>query len=93
MSDLIFHTPNNASLRKKIIAAMKAYEEEQEKAHSYYVREAYATYPTWWFKSSIDCTTVEARKELKRMEAEGLVTADRKQKNNTLWLLAGKTHA
>lgn len=45
---------------------------------------------TWWFKFRIGGhTTSEFRRELERMERDGLVTADREQTNNTKWRLTG----
>ena len=44
-------------------------------------------YCTWWFKLHIPFATKVIRQELKRMERDGLVTADRSQSNNTKWRL------
>ena len=44
-------------------------------------------YCTWWFKLRIPFSTKEVRQELKRMERDGIVTADRSQSNNTKWKL------
>lgn len=45
------------------------------------------TMPTWWFKFNMGYETKEIRRELERMERDGLVTSDRSQSNNTKWLL------
>lgn len=44
-------------------------------------------YATWWFKFEMPFKTIEIRKELLKMEREGLVKADRSQRNNTKWFL------
>ena len=44
-------------------------------------------YCTWWFKFEINLTTAEIRKELVKMEKEGLVTGNRAESNNTKWTL------
>lgn len=44
-------------------------------------------YCTWWFKFKIPLPTKVIRKELEKMERDGLVTADRSRSNNTLWKL------
>ncbi|HBO9153612.1 hypothetical protein [Pseudomonas aeruginosa] len=65
-------------LRKKIIDYMRTVEPGRS---------------TWWFRRHIyGYDTPEILRELKRMEREGLVTADRSQPNNTKWKLsaAGK---
>lgn len=44
--------------------------------------------PTWWIQHHIDgFDTKVIRRELERMEREGLVIADRSQSNNTKWTL------
>ncbi|MNJ37881.1 hypothetical protein D3C77_327170 [compost metagenome] len=42
---------------------------------------------TWWFKFHVSGAsgTPEIRRELERMEKEGLVESDRSQSNNTKW--------
>lgn len=43
---------------------------------------------TWWFRFDVmPHTTKEIRRELGRMEKEGLVISDRSQRNNTKWSL------
>lgn len=44
-------------------------------------------YCTWWFKFAIPHETKVIRRELERMEQEGLVVSDRSQSNNTRWRL------
>ena len=65
----------NKTLRESIIDYMR------EK-----LAEPYRTHvPTWWMRHHMPFSTAEIRAELKRMEAEGLVTANRRQSNNTMW--------
>lgn len=45
---------------------------------------------TWWFKFHIDSDTKTIRRELEKMEREGLVESDRSQSNNTKWRLAAE---
>ncbi|WP_448649270.1 hypothetical protein [Pseudomonas corrugata] len=48
---------------------------------------------TWWFKFHVSGArdTPEIRRELERMERDGLVESDRSQRNNTKWrLIKGK---
>lgn len=66
------------SLRDKIIAYMRQKE-----------RSTRGEFCTWWFKFHIDSDTKTIRRELERMEREGLVTSDRSHSNNTKWRLAG----
>jgi len=49
-------------------------------------------YCTWWFKFEIPRETKEIRRELEKMERDGLVTADRSRSNNTLWKLVEPHH-
>ncbi|CAI8885449.1 DUF1738 domain-containing protein [Pseudomonas donghuensis] len=44
---------------------------------------------TWWFKFHVSGAsgTPEIRRELERMEKEGLIESDRSQSNNTKWRL------
>ncbi|SFX16496.1 hypothetical protein SAMN03159390_00586 [Pseudomonas sp. NFACC49-2] len=44
---------------------------------------------TWWFKFHVSGArdTPEIRRELERMERDGLVESDRSQRNNTKWRL------
>lgn len=47
--------------------------------------------PTWWFKFHIaDHDTKGIRRELERMERDGLVISDRSQSNNTKWILVDR---
>lgn len=48
---------------------------------------------TWWFKFHVSGArdTPEIRRELERMERDGLVESDRGQRNNTKWRLIKKT--
>ena len=43
--------------------------------------------PTWWFKFHVDGDTKTIRRELERMEHDGLVESDHSQSNNTKWSL------
>ncbi|WDG79201.1 hypothetical protein PUP68_11755 [Pseudomonas chlororaphis] len=43
--------------------------------------------PTWWFKFSVPGGTPKIRRELEKMEREGLAESDHRQSNNTLWKL------
>jgi hypothetical protein len=49
--------------------------------------------PTWWMRHAMPFTTTEIRAELKRMEANGLVTANRRQSNNHIWTLTDQGKA
>lgn len=42
---------------------------------------------TWWFKFHIPHATKAIRRELEKMEREGLVTSDRSQPGNTKWAM------
>jgi len=43
---------------------------------------------TWWFRFHIEpFTTKQVRRELEKMERDGLVESDRSQSNNTKWRL------
>ena len=42
---------------------------------------------TWWFKGYMNHGTPAVRRELEKMEREGLVASDRSQANNTKWEL------
>ena len=44
-------------------------------------------YYTWRFKFAINCDTKTIRRELVRMERDGLVIADRSHSNSTRWWL------
>lgn len=45
-------------------------------------------YPTWRFKFRlVQYDTKEIRRELDRMERDGLVASDKHQSNNTMWKL------
>jgi|GEM_PF-2302086 len=66
------------NLREKIIHYMR---DQQPPAQKWI--------PTWWFKFHISGVsgTAEIRRELERMEREGLVESDHTQSNKTLWKL------
>jgi hypothetical protein len=43
---------------------------------------------TWWFRFHIEpFTTKQVRRELERMERDGLLESDHSQSNNTKWKL------
>lgn len=43
---------------------------------------------TWWFRFHIEpFTTTQVRRELERMERDGLLESDHSQSNNTKWKL------
>ena len=43
---------------------------------------------TWWFRFHIEpFTTKQVRRELERMERDGLIESDHSQSNNTKWKL------
>jgi hypothetical protein len=69
-------------LRTKLIAEMRRHSDQRK---GYSERDKY--YPTWWFKGQIGVSATVARNELKKMEAEGLVKANRRQSNNHRWVL------
>jgi hypothetical protein len=50
---------------------------------------AHGWFCTWWFKFHVSGArdTPEIRRELERMERDGLVESDRSQSNNTKWKL------
>lgn len=78
-------------MRDLIIAEMKAYEEMQRQEYgNRYNRNRDAQFCTWWFTRRLMVPNRAIRAELKRMEREGLVTADRRYPNNTQWLLTVK---
>ncbi|MCY1346667.1 hypothetical protein D9M68_138940 [compost metagenome] len=68
-----------SELRAKIIAYMRQKE-----------RNTRGEFCTWWFKFHVDSDTKTIRRELERMEREGLVTSDHSQSNNTTWRLTEK---
>ena len=71
--------PHNPKLRAAIIAEMNRGEEAGEMPFGYCTK---------WFKFKLLAwTTPTIRKELERMERDGLVTADRSESNNTKWRL------
>lgn len=75
------------TLREKIIAAMRENEAKARKEWGDRFHPRYAEYCTWWFRGRAGIPVAEARAELKRMERDGLVKANRSQTNNTKWLL------
>lgn len=75
-------------LRQLIINEMKLNEKTQEQHfNDIYDRNVFGWYCTWWFKFAIDQPTKFIRRELDKMERDGLVKSDRSQSNNTKWLL------
>lgn len=47
---------------------------------------------TWWFRFHIEpFTTKQIRRELERMERDGLLESDHSQSNNTKWKLVEVT--
>lgn len=78
------------TLREEIIREMQRHEKRimRDLPNSFsFSRKNAAEYCTWWFRQSINVLSEKARKELEKMEKEGIVTADRSQSNNTKWLL------
>lgn len=71
-------------IREDILAYMR--KETAKHAKDWPGRECWLC--TWWFKFHIEHKTPAVRRELERMEKEGLVTSDRQQSNNTKWKLA-----
>lgn len=69
---------HNSTLRAAIVSEIN----RAKAAH-----EMQFGYCTWWFKLRIPFSTKVIRQELKRMERDGIVTADRSQSNNTKWRL------
>lgn len=67
----------NEELRNKIIFYMMTKHQQE-----------FTWMPTWWFKFSIKEQTKVIRKELNKMEKEGIVVSDRQWSNNTMWRLA-----
>jgi len=74
---------SDRELRAQIITEMKRH----FTTTANHVMQYRTLYPTWWFKHEIPYSTYSIRKELERMERDGLVTAIRSQSNNTLWTL------
>jgi hypothetical protein len=77
-------------LRTILINEMLRHEAEQREIFKWAAREFYAPYCTWWFIRKLDLglvTTAMVRHELTLMEKDGLVIANRSQKNNTKWML------
>ncbi|QXH44231.1 hypothetical protein KSS93_15130 [Pseudomonas xanthosomatis] len=74
MTDLIEVNP----LRGRIIQYMQGHE-----------RRVGGWFPTWWFKHHVEAEdgTREIRRELERMERDGVVESDHEQVNNTKWRL------
>ena len=70
-------------LRSDILAYMKRETDKYDSA--YYGRKCQM--PTWWFKFHLSSDTKTIRRELERMEQEGLVESDHSQSNNTKWSL------
>ena len=82
--------PHDPELREAIIAEMNREKAERLKCGDVSDKawpEKSWGYCTWWFKFKIPLPTKVIRKELERMERDGLVTADRSRSNNTLWKL------
>lgn len=81
------------SLREKIIAEMQRFDANQRAKWGDRYSQRSSQYPTWWFRGLAGIPVDKARAELKRMERDGLVTADRSQTNNTRWLLVAPAPA
>lgn len=78
----------NNQLRGLIINEMGKREALQENHFKeLYDRNIFGWYCTWWFKFNLNIETKIVRRELERMERDGLVKSDRSQSNNTKWLL------
>lgn len=84
---------HDPALRSAIIAEMKRkkakdrqrWEKHGEDAVDWHERTW--GHCTWWFKFKIPKPTAVIRRELDRMERDGLVMADRSSSNNTKWRL------
>lgn len=75
-------------LRGKITEELMCYAKKQAAFFgAYYADKSVFSYCTWWFRHKTGVTTCEVRRELRKMEKDGLVTADRSQRNNTKWSL------
>lgn len=74
-------------LRDEIIAEMRRYMAAQDETFPEWATPYKYEYCTWWFKFHIPHTNKEVRRELERMEREGIVTSNRREKNNTRWNL------
>lgn len=75
------------AIREEIISTMREFKEHQRRVFGEMYHPRYSAHCTWWFKSRINYSTAEVRRELLRMEKDGIVTADRRQSNNTKWIL------
>lgn len=74
------------TLRQEIIAEMRRYELQSRDISGRHI--GFGDYYTWWFRHYIPCcTTAQIRRELIKMEREGLVTAFRDVINSTRWRL------
>jgi hypothetical protein len=79
---------SNESLRKLIVEEMRRNQKESEARFGAAFGNGYIyPYCTWWFKFKIPEKTGVIRRELERMEKDGLVCADRSYSNNTRWTL------
>lgn len=88
---MIANKKHDAWLRPVIIRELKRGGEEHERKYraiGFSKRKPF--YPTWWFNHETLLPTRIVRAELKRMERDGLVVADRRLSNNTLWALTDK---
>lgn len=77
-------------MRQSIIEEMQRQERECRQTFfqgTHYSRQFYAMYCTWWFNKRAGIPTAVARRELLRMEKDGIVIADRSMRNNTRWML------
>jgi len=78
------------SIRQSIIEEMQRQERECRQIfypRTHYSRQFYAMYCTWWFSKRAGIPTDVARRELLRMERDGIVVADRGMRHNTRWML------
>src|SRR5699024_4098064 len=83
------------ALREAIIAEMKRHKESYMQGHELSYGEGWG-YCTWWFKLHLEfpaCVPMKqrtkiVRRELERMEREGIVARhNRSTSNNTFWVL------
>lgn len=92
-------TKHDSALRDAIIAEMKRRKDADFEQYGRLYGEMANFgrvwgYCTWWFKFSINEETKVIRRELERMERDGIVfRTDRSTNNNTMWaLIEGSQH-
>ncbi len=80
---------HDSELRAAIIAEMKRRRDEDSETCSRIGWPLFRpTYCTWWFKFKIPLETKVIRRELARMERDGVVSrSERSTSNNTQWIL------